>query len=64
MDSPWDTAIDGEDNVWVANFGPLEQRTLLSQAGSQNFGESMLLPGHNVGDRNITADRLHSAFGR
>ena len=24
MDSPWDTAIDGEDNVWIANFGPLE----------------------------------------
>ena len=21
---PWDTAIDGEDNVWVANFGPLQ----------------------------------------
>jgi hypothetical protein len=27
MDSPWDTAIDGEDNVWVANFGPLQLAT-------------------------------------
>ncbi|HEX4707464.1 MAG TPA: hypothetical protein VH229_06990, partial [Candidatus Udaeobacter sp.] len=25
MDAPWDTAIDGEDNVWVANFGPLQK---------------------------------------
>ena len=22
IDGPWDTAIDGENNVWVANFGP------------------------------------------
>src|SRR5947207_5004935 len=27
MDSPWDTAIDGEDNVWVANFGSLHLLT-------------------------------------
>jgi hypothetical protein len=26
MDGPWDTVVDGEDNVWVANFGPLEGR--------------------------------------
>jgi streptogramin lyase len=24
MDGPWDTAVDGEDNVWVTNFGPLK----------------------------------------
>lgn len=24
IEGPWDTAIDGEENVWVANFGPLE----------------------------------------
>jgi hypothetical protein len=24
MSGPWSTSIDGEDNVWVANFGPLE----------------------------------------
>src|SRR6266487_4597692 len=27
MDSPWDTVIDGEDNVWVANFGSLQLLT-------------------------------------
>jgi hypothetical protein len=27
MDGPWDTAIDGEDNVWVANFGSLDLLT-------------------------------------
>ena len=42
MDGPWDTAIDGEDNVWVANFGPLQSGTI-SQAGSQSFGESIRL---------------------
>lgn len=24
INGPWDTAVDGQDNVWVANFGPLE----------------------------------------
>jgi hypothetical protein len=24
MEGPWDTAVDGDDNVWVSNFGPLE----------------------------------------
>ena len=49
MCAPWDTAIDGEDNVWVANFGPL-------QAGSNFTGRLTKLwginppPGHNVGD--------------
>jgi sugar lactone lactonase YvrE len=23
IDSPWDVTIDGDDNLWVANFGPL-----------------------------------------
>jgi hypothetical protein len=27
MDSPWDTVVDGEDNVWVANFGSLKLAT-------------------------------------
>jgi hypothetical protein len=22
IDSPWSTAVDGDDNIWVANFGP------------------------------------------
>jgi sugar lactone lactonase YvrE len=24
IDGPWGVAVDGEDNVWVANFGPLQ----------------------------------------
>ena len=24
IDSPWGITVDGEDNMWVANFGPLE----------------------------------------
>ena len=24
IDSPWGVSVDGEDNIWVANFGPLE----------------------------------------
>jgi hypothetical protein len=24
IDGPWGTTVDGEDNVWVENFGPLE----------------------------------------
>ena len=24
MDGPWDVTVDGEDNLWVANFGPLQ----------------------------------------
>ena len=25
IDGPWGLAIDGEDNIWVANFGPLQR---------------------------------------
>jgi streptogramin lyase len=24
MNGPWDVTVDGEDNLWVSNFGPLE----------------------------------------
>ncbi len=24
IDGPWSTTVDGEDNIWVANFGPLK----------------------------------------
>jgi len=49
MDSPWGTAIDGEENVWVANFGQ-------TQPGNNFTGRLTKLwgidapPGHNVGD--------------
>ena len=50
MDAPWDTAIDGEDNVWVANFGPLK---LLSPPFTGRLTKLWGInppPGHNVGD--------------
>ncbi|TWT49971.1 Virginiamycin B lyase [Thalassoglobus neptunius] len=28
---PWGIAIDGEDNIWVSNFGPLELDNVLTQ---------------------------------
>jgi hypothetical protein len=34
IDGPWGTSVDGDDNIWVVNFGPL-------QAGS-NFTEGRL----------------------
>ncbi|MGC2625545.1 MAG: hypothetical protein WA269_01810, partial [Candidatus Udaeobacter sp.] len=51
--SPWDVTVDGEDNLWVANFGPL-------QSGS-NFTDGRLTklaganpptrpPGKHLGD--------------
>jgi hypothetical protein len=24
MDSPWDVTVDGDDNLWIVNFGPLQ----------------------------------------
>ncbi|MBS1176850.1 MAG: uncharacterized protein H6R06_1262 [Proteobacteria bacterium] len=26
IDGPWDVTVDGDDNLWVANFGPLQPR--------------------------------------
>ena len=49
MNAPWDTAIDGEDNVWVANFGPLETGSNFTGRLTKLWG---IHPpsGHNVGD--------------
>ena len=49
MCAPWDTAIDGEDNVWVANFGPLQQGTYFHRQADETWGVNPP-PGHNVGD--------------
>jgi streptogramin lyase len=49
MDGPWDTAIDGEDNVWVANFGPLEPPSNFTGRLTKLWGVNAP-PGHNVGD--------------
>jgi len=49
MDSPWDTAVDGEDNVWVANFGPLESGPPFTGRLTKLWGVNPP-PGKNVGD--------------
>ncbi len=49
MDGPWDTAIDGEDNVWVADFGPLEPPSNFRGRLTKLWGVNAP-PGHNVGD--------------
>jgi streptogramin lyase len=49
MDAPWDTAVDGEDNVWVANFGPLEPGSNFTGRLTKLWGIHAP-PGHNVGD--------------
>jgi hypothetical protein len=49
MDGPWDTAIDGEDNVWVANFGPLQPPSNFRGRLTKLWGVNAP-PGHNVGD--------------
>ena len=49
MDAPWDTAIDGEDNVWVANFGPLRQGSNFTGRLTKLWGINPP-PGHNMGE--------------
>ena len=49
MDAPWDTAIDGEDNVWVANFGPLETGNNFTGRLTKLWGINPPAS-HNVGD--------------
>ena len=49
MDGPWDTAVDGEDNVWVANFGPLESGPPFIGRLTKLWGVNAP-PGKNVGD--------------
>jgi len=50
MDSPWDTAIDGEDNVWVANFGSLDLMAPPFTGRLTKLWGVNAPPGHNVGD--------------
>ena len=51
IDGPWGVTVDGEDNVWVANFGPLELRPRNDFTGrlTKLWGVNAP-PGHSVGD--------------
>ena len=32
IDGPWGITLDGDDNLWVANFGPIEPGTIFTAA--------------------------------
>ena len=49
VDGPWGVTVDGEDNVWVANFGPLESGPPFTGRLSKLAGVNPP-PGKNVGD--------------
>jgi hypothetical protein len=50
MDGPWDTAIDGEDNVWVTNFGPLQPGSNFTSGRLTKLAGIHPPPGKNLGD--------------
>lgn len=49
MSGPWGLAVDGNDNIWVADFGPL-------QAGSVFTGRLTQLAGANPATRPVGVD--------
>ena len=50
IEGPWDTAIDGEDNVWVTNFGPLEPGSNFTSGRLTKLAGVHPPPGKNFGD--------------
>jgi hypothetical protein len=51
MDGPWGLVVDGDDNVWVANFGPLDLGPQNNFTGRLTELWGVHAPrGHNVGD--------------
>jgi streptogramin lyase len=50
MDGPWGMAVDGENNVWVSNFGPLDPLTLPFIGRLTKLSGVNPRPGGNVGD--------------
>jgi hypothetical protein len=49
IDHPWGITVDGEDNVWVGNFGPLQLRSNFTGRLTKLWGVNAP-PGHSVGD--------------
>lgn len=53
IDGPWGLAIDGEDNVWVSNFGPLQPGSNFTSGGLTKLGganRATRPPGTKLGD--------------
>jgi hypothetical protein len=49
IDGPWGITVDREDNIWVANFGPLELGSNFAGRLTKLWGVNPP-PGKNVGD--------------
>ena len=49
MSHPWGLTVDGEDNIWVGNFGPLKPPSNFVGRLTKLWGVNAP-PGHNVGD--------------
>jgi hypothetical protein len=49
IDHPWGITVDGEDNAWVGNFGPLQPGSNFTGRLTKLWGVNAP-PGHNVGD--------------
>jgi hypothetical protein len=49
INGPWGMTVDGEDNVWVANFGPLQLGSNFAGSLTKLWGVNAPA-GHNVGD--------------
>ncbi len=49
IDHPWGLTVDGEDNVWVGNFGPLRPGSDFTGRLTKLWGVNAP-PGHTVGD--------------
>ena len=53
IDGPWGIAVDGEDNLWVANFGPLQQGSNFTDgrlAELCGINRAACPPGKKLGD--------------
>ena len=66
MNAPWGITVDGDDNIWVGNFGPEERGDNFTTSNITKLAggnPATRPPGLNTGDRHLTIHRLHSAFG-
>lgn len=53
INGPWGLCIDGEDNIWVANFGPLELDNNFTNGGISKLAgvnRATRPPGKSIGD--------------
>lgn len=50
ISGPWSVAVDGDDNVWVANFGPMGPVHDYTNAGVSKLAGPNPLRGYSTGD--------------